>query len=120
MAASDMPPHYAGGQPPPPWSVSDVRARARLVLGGRGLARQVRQVLDRAHAVHAARPDRDVLPGGLVRHLTADVDHAVLRVELDVPLDVVDVLVAEQLALDLLDERRIVQALLRRRAAGAG
>ena len=38
--------------------------RARLVLGG-GLARQVRQVLDRAHAVHAGAPARERPPCGL-------------------------------------------------------
>jgi len=80
----------------------------------------VRQVLDGAHTVHPARPHGEVLTGALVGHLAADVDDAVLGVEADVALDVMDVLVAEHLALDLLHERGVVQALLGGRATATG
>src|SRR5215210_7282984 len=119
IAASDMPPTLRGGRCRSPGLIADVGARARLVLRGSGLARQLRQVLDDAHAVHPPRPRGDVLSRALVGHLAADVDDAVLGVEADVPLDVMDVLVAEHLALHLLSQRRIVQALLRGRASGA-
>ena len=55
IAASDMPPTLRGGQAEIAL-LTDVSARARLVLVGRGLAREMGQVLDRAHAVHARGP----------------------------------------------------------------
>ena len=89
-----------------------------LVLRRRRLVRQVREVLDAAHAVHLARAVHERVHLLAVRHLAAEVDHAVLDIHGDVALG--ELLVAEDLALDLAGEGGVVEALLGGRASGAG
>src|SRR5918998_2909603 len=102
MAASDMPPLYGRATPS--------RRALLAALRGGGLAREMREVLDSAHPVHGARSRHELLHDLVVGHLAAEVDHAVLGVDGDVALG--DRVVAEDLALDLAHERRVVQALL--------
>src|SRR5687768_13239867 len=98
MAASDTPPTLRRGRSKPALS------------GARGLARQVRQVLHSAHAVHAARSLRELLHDVLARHLPAEVDDSILGVDGDAPLR--KRVVAEDLALDLAGEGRVIEPLL--------
>src|SRR5215204_2883492 len=85
-------------------------------------AGQVRQVLDALHALHLPGPGHQLVHQLAVRQLAAEVDHAVLHVQVDLVLG--DLVVPEDLALDLLGQRGIVEALLGRWAAhprcGAG
>jgi hypothetical protein len=78
----------------------------------------VREVLHAAHAVDLARAVHESVHLLAVAHLAAQVDHAVLDVHGDTPLR--ELLAAEDLALDLAGEGRIVQALLGGRAPGTG
>ena len=66
----------------------------------------MQQVLDRAHALHLARLGAEILDQIRLLELAAQVDDAVLDIDVDLPLR--DVGAAKDLALDLASQRHVV------------